>query len=175
MEIEDLKASKGKRFLNYIIDYVSVYLVIFIVGFIIAIIGYGFAELTGNYELSLKIDNFFDSLDNVNPLLDRILTATFYIIYIFLVEYLTKGRSLGKLITGTMVVTTDAEIPSATTFLKRNVMRLIPFDQLSFLRINGWHDSLSNTRVVDKREFETYFENSESILDSIGENEEEEL
>lgn len=55
------------------------------------------------------------------------------VFYFFGFETLTKGRSIGKFITGTKVVTLEGEIPTANVFLKRSFCRIIPFEAFSFL------------------------------------------
>lgn len=77
-----------------------------------------------------------------------------YSIYCFLIEYVTKGRSIGKFITGTKVVMLDGSIPTAAVLFRRNLYRLIPFDVFSFLFSKGIHDSISKTRVVMKKDFD---------------------
>ena len=71
----------------------------------------------------------------------------------FLVEFATNGKSLGKFITGTMVVKEDGSLPTSNDFLKRNFSRIVPFDSLSFLGNRGWHDSWSDTKVVKKKSY----------------------
>ncbi len=60
-------------------------------------------------------------------------------------------KTLGKMITGTRVVTIAGEPPSARQIVGRSIVRLVPFEALSFLAKHpvGWHDALSGTRVVD--------------------------
>jgi uncharacterized RDD family membrane protein YckC len=62
------------------------------------------------------------------------------------------GQSLGKMITGTFVVTEDGEKPNLERIMTRTLCRFIPFDTFSFLGANaiGWHDSISKTMVVKK-------------------------
>ncbi|MCA9066572.1 MAG: RDD family protein, partial [Planctomycetaceae bacterium] len=63
-------------------------------------------------------------------------------------------RSLGKLVTGTMVVAADGSRPSFGKILGRSFARIIPFEAFSFLGSKtptGWHDTLSGTRVVKTR------------------------
>jgi hypothetical protein len=78
-----------------------------------------------------------------------------------------KGRSLGKLITGTKVIKTDGSELSYTDLLKRNFIRAVPFDQLSFMGSKGWHDNFSDTAVVRKNNFEKA-KSLESDLEMIG-------
>ena len=83
----------------------------------------------------------------------------------FLTETLTKGRSLGKLITGTMVVNENGSLPTSNDFLKRNFSRIIPFDAFSFFGARGWHDSWSNTKVVKRTAYLEAVERENSIED----------
>ena len=67
-----------------------------------------------------------------------------------------SGRTLGKLITGTIVVNENGKKPDFGTVFKRSLCRLIPFNAISFL-FNpglGWHDSISDTYVVNKKSLE---------------------
>ena len=59
------------------------------------------------------------------------------------------GKTPGKYLTRTHVVTITGEKPTLRTLLIRNACRLIPFDALSFLLTQrGLHDELSKTCVV---------------------------
>jgi uncharacterized RDD family membrane protein YckC len=64
-------------------------------------------------------------------------------------------RTLGKLLTGTRVVTADGGRPTFGQIVGRSFARMIPFEAFSFLGGDGgpvgWHDSLSGTRVVSVR------------------------
>jgi uncharacterized RDD family membrane protein YckC len=76
-----------------------------------------------------------------------------YFGYYFLFEYFF-GRTPGKFITNTRVTDREGQKPTTKELLIRNICRLIPFDNLSFLfGTVGWHDSISDTKVVcvDKR------------------------
>ncbi|CAM3334144.1 RDD family protein [Empedobacter stercoris] len=161
-KVGEHKANKGIRFLNFIIDYVSIILVTMLFFGMIATI----------IVLINPESNILYQLENINPLLDRIITAIFYILLIFLSEFLTKGRSLGKLITGTKVVMIDGSEPTTKDYFNRNLCRLIPFDVLTFLGENGWHDKISNTTVVNKKAFEADL-SYEDIIDTIGNTESE--
>jgi hypothetical protein len=52
-------------------------------------------------------------------------------------------------------------------FFIRNISRLVPFDILSFLGENGWHDSWSDTRVVNIKNYEAE-KQAKSEIESIG-------
>jgi uncharacterized RDD family membrane protein YckC len=63
------------------------------------------------------------------------------------------GWTLGKLVTGTRVVALDGRRATFPQILGRSLARFIPFEPLSFFGRDpvGWHDSLSNTRVIQIR------------------------
>jgi uncharacterized RDD family membrane protein YckC len=63
------------------------------------------------------------------------------------------GKTFGKFITRTRVVNSAGGPPSFGQVVGRSLARFIPFEAFSFFGGKGhpvgWHDSLSNTRVVD--------------------------
>ena len=115
-------ASKGKRFLNNIIDTcIPLFLCL---------------AITANSYISE------DEL--------QILFAVILILYYVLFELIT-GRTIGKYITGTKVITANGSKPTIFNILIRTLCRFIPFEALTFLgpRTIGLHDIFSNTLVVD--------------------------
>ena len=144
------KANKGLRFLNYLIDLVAV---IFILAIVLII-------------LSFTSEALGLTISEESILFDLFIYVLVVIIY-FLIEFVTKGRSLGKLITGTKVVMIDGTEPTTKDYFVRNLCRIIPFDALTFLGENGWHDKISKTTVVRKRAFEEEMFKNNSI-DEIG-------
>ncbi|AFD06814.1 RDD family protein [Solitalea canadensis] len=59
------------------------------------------------------------------------------------------GQTIGKVITRTKVVDHFNNKPSFSRVMGRTLCRLIPFDGLSFFSGGeGWHDSISKTRVI---------------------------
>lgn len=70
-----------------------------------------------------------------------------------LIEAVSGGKSIGKLITGTKAINLDgSEINFAKAFT-RNMIRAIPFNAISALGnpCDPWHDRLSKTMVVDEK------------------------
>jgi uncharacterized RDD family membrane protein YckC len=58
-------------------------------------------------------------------------------------------KTVGKFITRTKVVNLNGEKPTLNDIMVRTFCRLIPFDRLSFFFAkNGFHDGISNTRVI---------------------------
>jgi len=155
--VDRYQAEKILRFVNFIIDY-FISIIIVIVLYSLAILLYSLVTGT-DYVVNA------DKLAGINKYIDRIITAILYAFVIYLTEFLTKGRSLGKLITGTMVVKDDGSLPTSEDFLKRNFSRIVPFDALSFLGSRGWHDSWSYTKVVKRKSFLEALERENSIED----------
>lgn len=143
-------APKLLRFANYLIDVVAFLLFILIIMIVLLL-------------FQVDVVTFF----NQNPLFDRILTAIFYFAFMSFQELIFKGRSIGKFITGTIAVTEDGSQMEIGKILNRNICRLIPFDALSYFGNTGWHDSISKTRVVNKKEFDKLQLKKDSI-DQIG-------
>lgn len=120
-------ASSGSRLANYILDRIGIYILIFM--------------------MSSAIEMGFYSgfiADTLTALMVLMIPA-----YWILSEYFL-GKTPAKFITKTKVVTRDGQRPSFLTIVGRTLCRLIPFEQFSFLgsKAVGWHDSISNTRVV---------------------------
>jgi uncharacterized RDD family membrane protein YckC len=137
---DDLLASSGTRFLNYILD-VTFFILLFL--FVIVVLGI----IIGLFGLN----SFGLWLDSMGDLGWNVIGVAILMFYYCTTEGLF-GRSLGKFITGTIVVDENGEKPDFGTILKRSLCRVIPFDGFSFLGSGrGWHDSLSDTYVVNKK------------------------
>lgn len=158
--VEFNKASAGMRFLNLIIDRTVVSIFFFLFGFLGVFI-----------DNILGIDFFYSTvskLSQMDKLMDILITSSIYFLYTFLMEYFTKGRTIGKYITGTRVIRTDGQNPTFEEYLIRNISRLVPFDAFSFLGGgNGWHDSWSDTRVINIKNYEAEKQAKDDI-NSIG-------
>ena len=139
---EKLLASNGSRFINYILDIVIILVLIFVISLMIAFL----ANFMGWNDLLYWLGNLSD-------LEGQLVFVVISIFYYSLSEGLF-GRSIGKIVTGTVVVDENGEKPSFGTIFKRTLCRLIPFDGFSFLGSRGWHDSISDTYVVNKKDLE---------------------
>jgi len=141
---DDLLASQGQRLSNFIIDFVIQYIIWVGVGTTISL----FADVANSFFLKTWISD----LSMVEKGLSfAVITAFYY--------YLTElyfSRSIAKFLTQTFVIMKDGSKPNYKTILKRTLCRLIPFEAFSFLggTAGGWHDSMSETFVVKKVEFE---------------------
>lgn len=140
---DDLLASKGQRFLNFIIDLVIQYTIVAIIRETIFII----SDLTNSYFLT----NWIESLNYMEIF---IIGLAIMISYYSLTE-IYFSRTFAKYFTKTIVIMGDGSKPNGYTVMKRTMGRLIPFEFLSFLGRNsrGWHDMISQTYVVRKHEF----------------------
>lgn len=150
-------ARKEARFLNFIIDYISIFLILVLISIL-------------NMVLFLETDSeVVDSsiIPEGNTAAEYIIFSLLSISYYFILEVLT-GRTIGKFMTGTIVVDISGNKPSTFDILKRSLLRLIPFEYLSFLghRARGWHDQYSDTYVVYRKKLEaekSTFEDLESL------------
>jgi uncharacterized RDD family membrane protein YckC len=126
---EELEAAGlGSRLINYLFDVLGIVL---------------FSMAIGTLLGSLGQEKLL--LDELNRNLIGCGTIIFY--YVFW-EGIT-GRTPGKLVTGTYVVTDEGLKPSFATILGRTLCRLIPLEAFSFILGSiGFHDRLSHTRVV---------------------------
>jgi uncharacterized RDD family membrane protein YckC len=140
---DEILASHGQRFANYIIDFVA-QLILFFFLLLISLVISSF----------LGFKRFYD-FQNLNTIQEYLLGAFIIIIY-YLPFELFSSRSLGKYITKTIVVDENGLKPSPRQIIKRSFCRVIPFEAFSFLGspCKGWHDSLSDTYVVKKYSLE---------------------
>jgi uncharacterized RDD family membrane protein YckC len=125
-------ASKNRRFCNYLIDLAVFYLFALLIG--------GILGVAGLVDWLVELKGFGEML----------FTYVLYLAYYLMFEGIW-ARSPAKLITRTRVVTLDGDAPSFMHIVKRSCARIIPFEPLSFLGKGdegGWHDTLSDTRVV---------------------------
>ena len=135
-----IRADTGKRLLNYVIDLVLFYLIFFAVGILLAIIS------------PSAIDNLTDD-STAFSLIDRLFTLILYALYMSVVEAVFKGKSLGKLITGTRAVNFDGSRISAGKAFERGFSRAVPFCVFSAFGnpCNPWQDRWTNTMVIDEK------------------------
>lgn len=154
-----LLASDRDRFFNCIIDFFFILVMIFIFTLLVVITGNTFQwDVYSNWvEIMIKLGMFGTYL-------------SFAIFYYLFFEGLF-GRTIGKIITGSIVVNENGLKPSFSIICIRTLCRLIPFDALSFLGKSEkiWHDSLSKTFVVEKKDLEKDMEIFYN-LNSIGVN-----
>jgi uncharacterized RDD family membrane protein YckC len=111
---------KGTRLANYLIDF----LVIYVLWFIVILISQRY-----HFEY----------------LILYIIMFLYYLIF----EAAT-GKTLGKMVTKTRVVSKDGTKPNFLKILIRSASRIIPFDAFSYLFGSelGMHDLFSSTKLI---------------------------
>ena len=135
----DMLATAGQRFVNYIIDGIVVYLILFILMIFIVFA----TALLGSTA-------FYNWTQNISTLQGYIVFFSIQIPYNTFLESYTS-RTIAKYITKTMVVNEDGSKLDLSTSFKRTLCRLIPFDSLTFLGGGrGWHDTIPDVYVVQK-------------------------
>lgn len=138
-------ASKGKRLANYIIDIACYYVLAAAIGVLLAI-----------YAMSSGKEHLLDELDQLDGISNYILGAVMLLFYCIMIETILKGKTIGKYITKTRAVNKDYSPVSFPTVVSRSLSRLIPFEAFSFIgdKSTGWHDSISETIVIEDRDWD---------------------
>lgn len=139
------EASTGKRFLNLIIDGIVVqYALGLLTGFVLALILYKFfPETAYSFYVERETMTFLG--------ISYLIGLVNYTIYYTFCEKLFKGKTLGKLITGTRAVRFDGSELRWKDALLRSLVRFVPFEPFSVWFGEGlWHDRWTNTIVIRK-------------------------
>lgn len=133
-----LLVSGGRRFLNYIIDIAFVFIGIYLFGITLGIL------------IAFGMEGIQEWVSGLGDLGWNLIGVAILIFYYTLTEGFF-GRSVGKFITGTIVVDENGQKIGFAAAFKRSLCRIIPFDNFSFLGTRGWHDSITDTYVVEKK------------------------
>jgi uncharacterized RDD family membrane protein YckC len=132
IQYDELKPCySDRRLLNLFLDYAGYIVFSLLIGIVAGAIG---GEAAANA---------------LNSIPGFILGFIIILIYYVLFEA-TTGRTPGKYLTGTKVVTLDGKKPSFGQIIIRTLCRFIPFEPFSCLGTypRGWHDRISKTMVV---------------------------
>ena len=142
MKYRLVRASMGKRFLNYLVDLFVFYL-LFMLGLIIL----------GNVSPA-TLNAFVQRNQTEISLLDELLILVLYGTYLFITEALFNGKTLGKLFTGTRVVRQDGTPMTVRDAQLRGLSRMVPFNVFSALGNPPypWHDRWTKTYVIDEKQ-----------------------
>jgi uncharacterized RDD family membrane protein YckC len=152
------KATSGMRFINYFLDRLFIQAIFYAFFFIFGV-GY-----TIVYEEGFNSENSDQSFAFTLMTLFIYLALSFS--YFFFMEYYL-GKTIAKYITGTEVISIDGNKPTSEQIIARTFSRAVPFDSLSFLGNNGWHDKWSDTRVINGKNYVAERQLKEEI-NSIG-------
>jgi uncharacterized RDD family membrane protein YckC len=79
-----------------------------------------------------------------------LLVALLQVVYYMMFEGVFQATP-GKFLSGTRVVNADGSKPPVTGILKRSLSRLVPFEPLSVLFNQSWHDNWSDTHIVNEK------------------------
>lgn len=153
--------SDRDRFFNCLIDFVFILVTIFIFTLLVVITGNIFQW------------DIYSILVETMIKLGMLGTYLFFAMFYYLAFEGIFGRTVGKIITGSIVVNENGLKPNFKVICIRTLCRLIPFDALSFLGKSEriWHDSISKTFVVEKKDLKIAMEIFYS-LNLIGVNDE---
>lgn len=132
-------ATTGQRFANFLIDLLIAYAFTFVAGIIL-----GAILLTGMSVGEMETYYASPGPQFLNILVSLVAGITAYT----LIEGATKGKTLGKLITGTRAVQEDGGHITWKNAFIRSLCRYIPFEPFSALGGFPWHDRLSKTVVI---------------------------
>lgn len=141
-EAQLVLASQGKRFLNLIIDRIAYVVFSWLFNSFVAVIYMEALYNLAGYNLTLV------------SIINLIISLFWYALFMGGVEALSKGKSLGKLITGTKAVNEDGSTISPKTALLRGLSRMVPFEPFSAFGNPSypWHDRWTHTYVIDEKQ-----------------------
>lgn len=156
-------AGQWERLGHYIIDFAIILVFSIIIGIVLIIFFPKVFHFAVSVGFKLNLGFFSIKYDLISYLI------TF--LYYFTLESTIK-RTIGKFATQTVVIDEYGNPPSKVKIAIRTLARLIPFEVFSCLGSRGWHDKLSNTFVVSKKEAETLRsllqdENGYAVSDSL--------
>lgn len=136
-----VQASHAKRFGNYIIDVIAFNILFVIILFLSA----SFSPQVLKWIQRVAVEQI--------SLTEQLMIMVFYGTYMFIVEAVFKGKSLGKFITGTRVVKQDGAQITVRDAQLRGLCRMIPFHPLSAIGMPcyPWHDRWTKTFVIDEK------------------------
>jgi uncharacterized RDD family membrane protein YckC len=131
------QASSNKRFANFVIDRIAIYL---------------FWQALFKFFTRPIAFVLYKTTHNKTVLTFEILLiyAVIYMCFIAVSEAVTKGKTLGKWITGTRAVTDDGAMITPKIALLRTLSRLVPFEIFSAIGKPSypWHDRWTGTLVI---------------------------
>lgn len=131
-------APVGLRLANCIIDFIVYYVLSILISFLLIPITPWMVSFALSHQFGYEL--FFLGI-----------ALLIYWLYYFLMESCSKGKTVGKLITGTKAVNIDGQPITWKTAALRSLARFVPFEPLSVFGGFPWHDSWPYTMVVKER------------------------
>jgi uncharacterized RDD family membrane protein YckC len=137
------EASTGQRFLNLLIDS------IFMRFTISYLTSQYISEFAAEHWTRFYIKAILDQGVEYYMLL-MLIGYVNYLIYYTFCEWVFKGVTLGKLVTGTRAVREDGTEIGFKEAILRTLSRIVPFEQFSGFG-TPWHDTWTRTTVIKVR------------------------
>ncbi|MBI5474379.1 MAG: RDD family protein [Ignavibacteriae bacterium] len=129
-------AGRGKRIANFIVDMIAFFVVWILISLTLAVLDFDYS--------------YVDETGQQIPIASLILLIPTYWGYFLFTEYKFQ-KTLGKIITKTILVSDTGGKPSFKQILIRTLCRSIPFEYFSYFgTVEGTHDRLSKTRVIEE-------------------------
>jgi uncharacterized RDD family membrane protein YckC len=137
LEYTYTQADSGKRFGNYLIDRVVFYFV-----------WLGFSSIAARPLAFILISTTRNR--NVRKIEVFFMALVAFVVFFTAFEGFSKGKTPGKWITGTRVVTSDGGMITLKMAFIRSLCRLVPFEPFSALKNPSypWHDRWTRTLVI---------------------------
>ncbi len=129
-----IAAGNGLRFVNFIVDRLV------IIGLIY---GITYADSAWGSGIVYEI---IEGQSNI--IYDHIQWSIIVALLYSVMEGLMKGKSIGKLLTGTRAVRNDDTEFTFKDAVARSFCRIVPFEEISIFFGAPWHDKWVNTTVV---------------------------
>jgi uncharacterized RDD family membrane protein YckC len=136
-------ASVGVRFANLLIDTIFYYGIMILIGIALGII---LESTGGDIEKSFLVGEDAGSIS-----LQYLVSFASYLGLFTVLEGAAKGKTPGKLITGTRALKMDGSDLTWKDAFMRSLCRIVPFEAFSAFGGNPWHDRWTNTIVVKER------------------------
>ena len=140
--VQTISAPIWKRFVNCLVDYSLLYIV-----------------FMASFYYPVRNRQF-------SPVFALLIELPIFVTYYVVCEYLF-GKTLGKLVTGTRVVTREYKSPTFVRILKRTFSRLIPF-HIWVLLYSGRiiHDSTSKTLCLEDKQLQNIEQSQNPSLEN---------
>lgn len=138
-------ADKGVRLANYMIDWVLSFIFLFVFALCLGVV------------LSMFISDFNGWLDENDGTVNGVsylLAFAVRPLYYVMMEGLMQGRTVGKLITGTVAIRLDGKPMTWKDVFGRSYAREVPFEVWSGFG-TPWHDKWTQTTVVYRKNLMT--------------------
>jgi len=134
-----IPAPAWKRLINVILDYIGTIIFFSSIIFLIA------------YVTKSPIKENFIHNQKVYPIAFHLLGIFAMYVYYIVCEYYLSGKTFGKYLTRTVVVTPGGQPPNLNQILIRSALRFIPLEGFYLLlKPQSLHDQWSGTMVIEE-------------------------